>query len=66
MVEEEKEWALWGKMFPTHCNIDNQIKALCDGMNEIVFVDDRFVNHLIVRREFGEEDRATMKVRSIG
>ena len=56
---------LQGKLFPTHCDIDNQIKALSDAMNKVVFEDDRFVNYLLVRREYGPEDKAVVTVRTM-
>lgn len=61
-TRKKKEWALAGKIFPTHCDLDNQIKCINDGLNKIVFEDDRFVNSLIVRREYGTEDKAIVKV----
>lgn len=59
---KKKNWAMEGKIFPIHCDIDNQIKSLCDGMNKVVFEDDRFINSLIIRREYGIEDKAIIRV----
>lgn len=53
----KKSMALKGEIFPTNCDIDNQIKALADGMNGVIYEDDRQINSLIVRREFGPEDK---------
>ena len=58
MEQDTTRLALAGKLFPTHCDIDNQVKSLSDAMNRIVFEDDRFVNSLVVRREYGPEDKA--------
>jgi Holliday junction resolvase RusA-like endonuclease len=54
--------ALRGEIYPTSCDIDNQAKAICDGMNKVVFLDDRFVNSLIARRVYGESDGAKIIV----
>jgi Holliday junction resolvase RusA-like endonuclease len=61
--KKRKELGLTGKLFPTHCDMDNQIKSICDGMSGIVFADDRLINSLVVRREFGQEDRVIVTVR---
>lgn len=54
--------ALTGKIYPTHCDIDNCIKSISDGMNRIVYEDDRQINSLIVTREFGMEEFVDIKV----
>jgi Holliday junction resolvase RusA-like endonuclease len=64
--KKKRDWAIAGKLFPTHCDLDNQTKAICDGMNRTVYEDDRRINHLIVRREYGEPERVTVTVRSLG
>jgi Endodeoxyribonuclease RusA len=50
--------ALAGKLFPTHFDIDNQVKSFSDAVNRIVFEDVRFVNSQIVSPEYGLEDKA--------
>jgi Holliday junction resolvase RusA-like endonuclease len=64
--KKKAAFALEGRLFPTHCDIDNQVKALCDGMNRALYTDDRFVNHLLVRREYGQKDIAIVTARSLG
>jgi Holliday junction resolvase RusA-like endonuclease len=51
--------ALRGELMPTHCDVDNCVKAITDGMNRTVFLDDRFVNELIVRRQYTEVEEKT-------
>ena len=63
--KKKKELAWMGKIFPTHCDIDNQVKAISDAMNRVVYDDDRRVNSLVVRREYGPEDRAIVTVRGL-
>ena len=58
----KKYAAVQGKIFPTICDLDNQTKSISDAMNRIVFEDDRQVNHLVVRREYGAKDMATVRV----
>lgn len=59
---KKKNFALTGKLFPTNCDCSNQLKSLEDGMNRIVYEDDRLINHLTVRREYGLADQATVTV----
>lgn len=59
---KKKHAAVTGQIFPTICDVDNQIKGLSDAMNKIVYTDDRFVNSLIVRREYGPKDKVIIKV----
>ena len=55
--------AMRGELLPTHCDVSNQIKAIEDGMNGIVVVDDRFVNELVVRRRYTDgEEKACVTV----
>lgn len=44
--------ALRGEVIPTHCDVDNCVKGLSDEMNGIIFIDDRFINESIVRRQY--------------
>ena len=60
---KKQAWALAGKLYPTHCDADNQQKAILDGMNEVVYADDRFVNEIIARRKYAREDKAIVRVR---
>jgi len=48
--------ALRGELMPSHCDLDNCVKAISDGMNRAVFLDDRFVNELVVRRQYTEDE----------
>ena len=57
--------ALAGKLYPTSCDVDNQAKACLDGMNEIVYVDDRFISELSITRKFAREEKAIIMVRSL-
>jgi len=63
--KKKRAAALSGQLFPTHCDLDNQIKALCDGMNRSVYTDDRLINRLSVRRDYGTADKATVLVRKL-
>ena len=63
-TKKKRAWALEGKCFPTHCDASNSLKALEDGMNKIVYIDDRFINSIVLRREYGPEEHA--RVRAVG
>ena len=57
---------LYGERAPT-CDVDNVAKALLDGMGGIVFVNDRQVDDLHVRRHLDTPDaRAEIVVRELG
>lgn len=58
----KRHLAATGKLFPTFCDLDNQVKALGDSMNGVVYEDDRFVNSLVARREYGPEEKAIVRV----
>jgi|SRR5580658_7007582 Holliday junction resolvase RusA-like endonuclease len=62
-TKQKTRLALAGKLFPTHCDIDNQVKSLSGAMNRIVFEDGLFTNSLIVRREYGLDDKAIVTAR---
>lgn len=59
----KKNAALQKRIFPTHADIDNCIKCLFDGMNQVVFEDDRFVTELTASRHFSTEENAIVTVR---
>lgn len=44
------------KLWPTHCDIDNQIKAVSDAINKIIFTDDRFVKKIIATRIYSDKE----------
>ena len=54
-----KSWPKWkqaaalGKPFTNQSDCDNQIKAICDAMNGVVFVDDRLASHVAMERYYG-------------
>lgn len=54
--------ALEGKLFPTHCDIDNQIKAIQDALTKVVYEDDRLINRLTATRAYATEDKAVISV----
>lgn len=60
--KNKKNLALIGRLFPTSSDLDNCAKNFLDAMNRVVYEDDRFINHLTVRREYGPEDKATVTV----
>jgi len=43
-------------------DVDNQIKAILDAMNCVVYPDDRWVDHIEARRKQGSADRTIVTV----
>lgn len=64
-TKKKKILACEDKIFPTHCDIDNQIKIISDGMNRIVYEDDRFISEIRARRYFGIEDKAIVTIKEM-
>jgi len=64
-TKKKRELALNYKLFPTFCDVDNQIKALLDGMNNIVYVDDSYINSISASRAYGNEEKAIVTVKEL-
>ncbi|MCA3699690.1 MAG: RusA family crossover junction endodeoxyribonuclease [Brevundimonas sp.] len=45
-----------GQPVTTHCDLDNQIKAICDALNGVVWEDDVQVSDVHASRRWGEQD----------
>ncbi|NBT33005.1 MAG: RusA family crossover junction endodeoxyribonuclease [Rhodobacteraceae bacterium] len=48
-----KKAAAMGKPYTCASDADNMLKAVADGMNEIVYIDDRLVSHGSIERYYG-------------
>lgn len=55
-----------GKPCPVKPDIDNILKLILDGINGIVFVDDKQVVSLVASKIYGETPRTTVQVTEIG
>lgn len=42
-----------GKLYPTHADIENCSKSLCDAMNLVCYEDDRQIQKLAIERKYG-------------
>lgn len=61
--KKKRASALAGEMFPTKKpDADNVIKALCDSLNGIVWVDDVQVTDLIARKRFGANPHVEARI----
>lgn len=60
-----KQRCLAGDFFPTRCDVDNCIKSVTDGMNGIVYADDRKIVHIEALRSYGEMEKCSVVVREI-
>lgn len=59
--------ALAGEMVPTKKpDADNVVKALCDSLNGIVWVDDVQVTDLVARKRFGEHPHVEARITPLG
>ena len=54
-----------GRLFPTMCDLDNQIKAISDAMNDVVYIDDRFVCGIVANRYYANKDCAFVSVETV-
>ena len=65
--KKKKAMAISGELFPTtKPDLDNIVKSIKDGMNEIVFHDDSQVVQLIATKVYSEEPKAEIKVTLMG
>lgn len=63
----KREAALAGELMPTKKpDIDNVVKAVCDGLNGIVFVDDVQVVDLIARKRYGPTPHIEARIYALG
>ena len=54
---------LYAPTNPGHkCDLDNQIKAICDACNKIAFPDDRWVDQIDAHRYIGQEHRLRLMI----
>lgn len=54
---------LYAPTNPGHkCDLDNQVKAILDSCNKIVFPDDRWVDQIDANRYIGQEHRLRLMV----
>jgi len=56
---------LAGAKYPRRYDIDNLVKAIFDGMNGIVFTDDRQVTDLVARKTYSERTGVLVQVRAV-
>lgn len=57
--------ALAGIILPTGCDLDNQVKSLCDGLNAVAYGDDRQIVSMHVSRCYGLIPVAFVTVKEI-
>lgn len=58
--KSKKEQAKNGEIFPTGANIgdtDNLLKSLLDGLNKVVWEDDRSIVEIEARKKYGDENQ---------
>lgn len=48
--------SIYGKPYTGRTDVDNQLKAVCDGLNGIAYRDDRQVAHANIERFYGQEN----------
>ncbi len=63
-TKDNRSLALNRVLFPIKgFDLDNVVKSVSDGMNKIVFVDDKQVVKFSARKVYGEEPMVTIKVK---
>ena len=62
--EKRKQEAFAGKLLPTFkSDIDNYAKSIMDGMNGIIYTDDKIICELKVSKRYGPEAKAIVKIK---
>ena len=61
--KKKTEEALSGSIRPTKIDLDNQIKAVLDGMNGVAYVDDRQVVQIRASRIYAVDDLINIKIK---
>lgn len=57
-----KRLAMRGEPITSRPDIDNQVKAICDALNEIVWEDDAQVSDLNISRRWAETDSVRIRI----
>lgn len=57
--------AMNGVIRPTKVDLDNQIKALLDGMNGVAYIDDRQVVQIRANRLYASDDSINIKLKEL-
>jgi Holliday junction resolvase RusA-like endonuclease len=63
---EKRQLALGGLLVPTRGDLDNQVKAITDGLNGIAYIDDVQITAITALREYGTTDRITVSIKQQG
>jgi len=58
--------ALRGLLLPTRGDLDNQIKAITDGLNGVAYLDDVQINRIIAVRTYGTKSNIHVMIQPIG
>ena len=61
-TKDKREAALKGDWYPTGFDLDNAAKALLDACNAIIWIDDRQVVELSIRKRYSTAARAMVEV----
>jgi Holliday junction resolvase RusA-like endonuclease len=59
---EKRQLALAGLIVPTRGDLDNQIKAITDGLNGIAYLDDVQIARMSAIRQYGVQDRIVVTI----
>lgn len=54
---EKRQLALAGLILPTRGDLDNQVKAITDGLNGVAYLDDVQISRIDAERRYGPVDR---------
>jgi Holliday junction resolvase RusA-like endonuclease len=59
---EKRQLALAGLVVPTRGDLDNQVKAITDGLNGVAYVDDVQIARMTAIRQYGLHDRILVTI----
>ena len=62
--KKKRDEALAGNLRPTKGDIDNYIKSVLDGLNEVAFLDDRYICNITAEKMFAEENETIVEIKN--
>ena len=65
-TKKKRAAALLQRIFPINADLDNCVKAILDGMNRVIYADDRQVMSISASRQYAQEECVNVSVYKTG
>jgi len=65
-TKKKRATALLQRIFPINADLDNCVKAILDGMNRVIYADDRQVMSISASRQYAQEECVNVSVYKTG